>query len=68
MVLLYSQGIRKVIIQEVAKSTPEEITGNRLKEFVVYVLKYNYTEPEKIKELFRKRFKTTSLLLSLLKG
>jgi len=68
MVLLYSQGIRKVIIQEVAKWTHEEITGNRLKEFIVYVLKYNYTEPERIKELFRKRFKTTSLLLSLLKG
>lgn len=67
MVLLYSQGIRTVIIQEVAKWTQEEIKKDRFKGFVVYVLKYNYTEPEQIRELFRKRFKMTSLLLSLLK-
>ena len=67
MALLYSQGIRQVIIQEVARWTPEEIRDDKFKGFVVYVLKYNYKDPAKIRELFKRRFKTSSLLLSLLK-
>lgn len=67
MALLYSEGIRKVIYKETLKWTQEEIQEDKFKGFVVYVLKYNYKDPEKIRELFKRRFKTSSLLLSLLK-
>ena len=68
MALLYSQGIRKVIYKETLNWTKEEIRNDKFKGFVVYVLKYNYKDPDKIRELFKRRFKTSSLLLSLLKN
>lgn len=66
MAFLYSEGLRKIIIEQAFLWTQEEIENDRFKKFVIYVLKYNYSKPEKIRELFKKRFKTSSLLLSLL--
>jgi len=66
MAFLYSEAIKKLVIEKATTWTEEEIEDDKFKKFVIYVLKYNYSKPEKIRELFKKRFKTSSLLLSLL--
>lgn len=66
MAFLYSEGLKKIVIEKAITWTEEEIEHDKFKKFVIYVLKYNYSKPEKIRELFKKRFKTSSLLLSLL--
>lgn len=67
-VLLYSEGLRNIIYNRVKHWSITDIQGDRFKQFIIYILKYNYSEPGKIRELFRKRFKTSSLLLSLIKS
>lgn len=66
--LLYSEGLRKIIYNNVKKWNLTDIDNDRFKQFIIYMLKYNYSEPDKIRELFKKKFKTSSLLLSLIKS
>jgi len=70
MVLLYSEGIRKVIYNEAFQwqsENPEELRRNKFKRFIIYMLKYNYKNPEKINKLFKnRRVKPELLLLSYL--
>ena len=61
MAFLYSEGLKKIVIEKAITWTEEEIQHDKFKKFVIYVLKYNYSKPEKIRELFKKRFKTSSL-------
>jgi len=67
-VLLYSQRLRKVLIEEAYTwfDDLEELRANKFKRFLLYMLKYNYTNPEKIEQLFQGRIKPELLLLSFL--
>ena len=69
-VILYSQMTRKVFHTEALKwlSNLEELKKNKFKRFLLFMLKYNYTEPKKIAELFRGRIKPEFLLFSYLKN
>jgi hypothetical protein len=66
-VILYSQMARKVMLNEVSSWTSgakyEEMKRNKFMRFLYYMLTYNYTQPQKIDELFEKRIKPELLIL-----
>jgi len=70
-VILYSQMARKIIYEEAFNwisddESFEELKENKFKRFLFYMLKYNYTNPEKIEQLFRGRIKPELLLFSFI--
>jgi hypothetical protein len=67
-IILYSELIRKVLLEEANKwfKNKEELKKNKFKRFLIYMLNYNYTEPKKIAELFEKRVKPEFLLYSFM--
>ena len=60
-IILYSQMTRKVMVREVLSWTSgakyEEMKRNKFMRFLYYMLAYNYTQPQKIAELFEKKIK-----------
>jgi hypothetical protein len=66
-IILYSQMTRKVMLEEASKWTSgvryEEMKRNKFMRFLYYMLTYNYTQPQKIAELFEKRLKAEFLIL-----
>jgi len=66
MALLYSQETRRITYELSLEWTREEIKEDKIKNFFTYMLKYNYTEPEKITKLFEGKTKPELLLMSLL--
>jgi len=66
MALLYSQETRKITYELSLEWTKEEIKKDKMKKFFKYMLKYNYTEPEKITKLFESKTKPELLLMEFL--
>lgn len=71
MVFLYSEGVRKVVYEKVSewfldKEKIDEIKKSKFLKFLIYMLKYNYSQPSKISNLFNKRVSSEFLLFSYL--
>jgi len=66
MALLYSKGAKKITNKLVSEWSSKDIKEDKLKKFFNYINKYNYSNPDKIKSLFKRRVKTEFLLLSYL--
>lgn len=67
-VLTYSQYTRKILYEEAIEwlNNLEELKRNRFKRFLIYMLKYCYTNPKKIEELFEAKIKPELLLMSFI--
>jgi hypothetical protein len=67
-VLTYSQYTRKILYEEAIEwlDNLEELKRNRFKRFLIYMLKYSYTNPKKIEELFEAKIKPELLLMSFI--
>jgi len=64
MVLLYSEGIRKIVKEQLKKEIKTQ--NNKFIKTLKYIIDNNYTSPENIKKLFRGRFTTEFLLFTYL--
>ena len=60
MVLLYSEGLRKIVKEQLKKTTP--IENNKFIKTLKYIIDNNYNYPENITKLFRGRFTLEFLL------
>jgi hypothetical protein len=65
MAMLYSQGLRSFVYKK-AKLWDFDLKKNKFKKTLLFILKHNYKNPDKIKELFQKRVKPEFLLFSYL--
>ena len=65
MALLYSEGLRAIIYKEAVNWIKKaHFKENKFLRFIIYMLKFNYSKPEKIRVLFEKRLRTEFLLLT----